>query len=101
MRFAPLIKPIVLALAFSLLSTPTNAHDDEEFAHDRQPPYGGAGYRADEGGSPSISFERCDCKPVSRFSQNGLEQLKLSSVGRCCIIRSQIITALSPVSTPT
>lgn len=56
MRFAPLMKPIVLALAFVLLSTPTHAHDDEEFAHDRQPPYSGAGYRADEGGSPPISF---------------------------------------------
>lgn len=34
----------------------TTAHDDLEWQNDRQPPYGGAGWLASQGGSPPVSF---------------------------------------------
>ena len=52
-------------------------------------------------GSSSITFERYDCRPVGWPSQNGLLLDSASSVGRCRRMRSQIMTALSPESTPT
>ena len=52
-------------------------------------------------GRPSMIFERCEWRPVLRPSQNGLLTESASSVGRCRMMRSQIITALSPESTPT
>ena len=32
------------------------AHDDEEWHHDREPPYTGAGWLASQGGSPPVTF---------------------------------------------
>ncbi len=52
-------------------------------------------------GSVSMTLLRCECKPVFRPCQNGLFTESASKMGRCWRIRSQIMIALSPESTPT
>ena len=52
-------------------------------------------------GSPSITLTRWECRPVLRPFQKGLFTERARKVGRWLMIRSHIMMALSPESTPT